>query len=432
MWRIKYEDLEELGLLSYFKFFELKGIAKKMDDSIENLGTKINLSMEEFKIEPKIIETDSILAFHVSKEGKFNLFLKNIIEKKCFKIEGREVSYKKTIDYIRSSCFYDTMIVESYKESIPIEDAIHDEFITQLKEPYDGFYDFCEEFLGKRDFGGGRSSWIEIRIPLEEIFQLSKEKNILKIKTRIELKDIILRIIVHGKNGAVSRLNKKLSNLSEDRGYFVLHLPNEIQETVVFPIFKKRRLGRFNFLEPPKYNIVEHMIHKWIEKHGYTPDKNYDFRNVSSLEWHIYSLFSSFSSCLWIGLKEELWKEVFKEFGFVETVDFIIRSKNEKEIFLVECMQSYTTKEGDIGERAIRKLLYLKEKLSELGINVHPIFIIGELWEDNKKYLEGKIREDINYVFKENLDTIQQNLSKIKTPEDLIKYCHKPTEIRWG
>jgi len=426
MRKLKYEDLLELGLLSHFKFFELKGIAKKEEDSIENLGTIIVLSTEEIKVEPRIIETDSILAFHFSERGRFSAFFKNLFESKCLEVKGRKVSYEKSVSHIESKWDDKSMVVRSYKDSVPIEDSINEEFITQLDEPYDGFYDFCEDFLGKRNVGGGTSSWIEARIPFDEILHLNKDENMLRIKTQIDPRDINLRIIIHSENGAVFRLKKNLIDLNKERGDFVLLLPDETQKIVVFPVLKKKILGRFVFVEEPKYDVVEQMIQKWVEKYGYQPDKNYSVGNVSSLEWHVYHLLCAFSSCIWIGIKEGMWKEIFKEFGLEETVDFILRGKKgEKKIVLIECMQSYTTREGDIGERGIRKLIYLRDKFSELNYNVYSVFVCGQKWEDRKTYLKGKIREDIYYIFRENLERIEKNLNRIRTLDDLIEYCFR-------
>ena len=134
------------------------------------------------------------------------------------------------------------------------------------------------------------------------------------------------------------------------------------------------------FKEAP---LFKKMISSYLEKYGYKSDTSYNVGNVSSLEWHVYHLLSSVFPIVWVGLKEDFWRDVFKEFGFEETVNFISFIGNSA--MLIECIQKYTTDKGDIGEREVRKLLYLKEKLSKIGFIVYPILICGENYEDNKE-----------------------------------------------
>ncbi len=170
--------------------------------------------------------------------------------------------------------------------------------------------------------------------------------------------------------------------------------------------------------------FLKKLILSYLEKYGYQPDKNYRVdnvdNNVNSLEWHVYHLLSPIFPIIWIGLKEDYWRGIFKDLGFDETVDFISFTNNS--VILVECVQKYTTDKGDVGERKVRKLLYLKEKFYELGFITYPLLICGENYEDNKVYFEGKIRKDVYFIFNEGLKQMQEEVHLIKKPEDLIRY----------
>jgi hypothetical protein len=178
-------------------------------------------------------------------------------------------------------------------------------------------------------------------------------------------------------------------------------------------------IKRKEFKEAP---VFKKLTSSYLEKYGYKYSANYSVGNINSLEWHLYHLLSPIFPIIWIGLKEEFWKDVFKEeLGLDETVDFISFSDNS--IILVECIQKYTTDKGEIGERGIRKLLYLKEKISKLGFIVYPILVCGENYEDNKAYFEGKLREDVYFIFNEGLKQMLKEMDLIKKPEDLVRYC---------
>lgn len=201
----------------------------------------------------------------------------------------------------------------------------------------------------------------------------------------------------------------------DDQIYF--RIPSRLGILYYNLIFVEDLIRKKKFREEP---LFKKFILSYLKKYGYQPDKNYNAGNISSLEWHVYHLLSPIFPTIWIGLKEEYWKEVFKELGFDETVDFILFINNS--VVLIECIQKYTTSKGDVGEREVRKLLYLKEKFSKMGFTTYPVLICGENYEDNKAYLEKRIREDIYFIFNEGLKQMKDEVDLIKNPRDLLKY----------
>ena len=171
-------------------------------------------------------------------------------------------------------------------------------------------------------------------------------------------------------------------------------------------------------------SLFKKLTSSYLEKYGYKPSANYSVGNINSLEWHIHHLLSPIFPIIWVGLKEEFWREVFKEeLGLDETVDFI--SFTDNSIMLIECIQKYTTGKGDVGEREIKKLLSLKEKFLKFGFTVYPVLVCGENYEDNKAYFESKLHKDIYFIFNEGLKQMLEEVDLIKNPEDLLRYCKK-------
>jgi hypothetical protein len=170
-----------------------------------------------------------------------------------------------------------------------------------------------------------------------------------------------------------------------------------------------------------KEPLFKRLILSYLERNKRELENLKNIR-INSLEWTIYHLLSPIFPILWVGLKEDFWKDIFKEeLGLDETVDFISFTGNS--IVLIECIQKYTTSKGDVGEREVKKLLNLKGKLSKLGFIVYPILVCGENYEDNRAYFESKLREDIYFIFNEDLERIRIEMDLIKNPNDLIRYC---------
>ena len=126
-----------------------------------------------------------------------------------------------------------------------------------------------------------------------------------------------------------------------------------------------------------------------------------------------------------MGLREDYWKEVLKDFGIEETVDFFALKENK--ILLIECIEQYTTSKGEVGEREIKKLYHMKHKFSDLGLYIYPVLVCGDRFNENPGYFEKIVHDnpEIYFIFYDDLEQIMQNIHVLSSFDNLLRFCRK-------
>ena len=193
---------------------------------------------------------------------------------------------------------------------------------------------------------------------------------------------------------------------------------------ILFYVLNKvESLRRKEFIKEP---LSKRIMLKYLHEYGYKPFTNRRAKsNISSLEWHLYHVLGLIIPVIWLGLNEDMWKNIFKEYGIEETIDFI--SFNGNSVILIECIEKYSTSQGNVGERAIRKLLHLKEMFEKHGYDATPILVCGQEYEKNKRFFDAEIQrfKDIHFMFSEDITELTNNVDKITSHHDLLRYTKK-------
>jgi hypothetical protein len=133
------------------------------------------------------------------------------------------------------------------------------------------------------------------------------------------------------------------------------------------------------------------------------PLENYP--KVNPLETYVYYLFSQLFQCVWVGLFENIWRNIFlgKEDPSY-TVDFILF--DTESVTLVECTRQFMSDRSILGEYEVGKLTNAKAILERYGHKVNAILVCGEPYANNPRLFNRVIFNfnEVYFMFKEDLD----------------------------
>lgn len=306
--------------------------------------------------------------------------------------------------------------------------------LNRHSDPYDNLEQLSMEFMGLQ-VGPGHGACLYIIAPIyyklenESVTRNGKLTLSLKCHKNLKPSDFMLNTVysIHDKRVDGFQVGFSKSKALDNH---LVECPIRVERKKRFTsvnlylVYQDRKvrhdwIGVRDRKRATSPSFLKKILAGYLSTHGYRPHDNYKATNISSLEWYVYHLLSVRLPILWIGLKEDWWKDVFKKAGFDETVDFISISNNE--VALIECTEIWASKK-EIAEKKIQQLLYLKERLYRKGMLTFPILICGENYHQNTHYFDQKIRDDMHFIFYDHLKQVEKEISSISKPSDLVKY----------
>ncbi|MFZ0512108.1 MAG: hypothetical protein WAM14_10925 [Candidatus Nitrosopolaris sp.] len=143
---------------------------------------------------------------------------------------------------------------------------------------------------------------------------------------------------------------------------------------------------------------------------------------VNPLETYVYYLFSQLFQCVWVGLFENIWRNIFlrKEGPSQHTVDFILFDKES--VTLVECTRQFMSDRSILGEYEAGKLTNVKAILEGYGHNVNAVLVCAEPYANNPQLFNKAINNfnQVYFMFKEDLQEIESRLQTINNIDQVL------------
>jgi hypothetical protein len=112
-------------------------------------------------------------------------------------------------------------------------------------------------------------------------------------------------------------------------------------------------------------------------------------------------------------------------------VDFV--GFNIDSIILVECTMQFLADRTIIGEYEIGKLTHVKAILENHGHKVYAILVCSDFFDSNPALYSaviGRFGNQIHFMFGEDLNQIQANISTITSYQELLGYSRN-NKLSW-